>query len=96
MTRDVVPAGKQLFRRVPLFAIYRAFSQHRAYARWVAAGRPLPPPHLAKQFVVREYVARFQVPVFVETGTFLGDMVHAVKGLFEEVLVDRAVLGAVR
>ena len=32
-----------------------------------------------------EYARRFRLPVFIETGTYLGDMVDGVRNVFEEV-----------
>jgi hypothetical protein len=85
----VKPAGspslKALLRRLPIFRVYRAATQRRAYRTWLANGRPVPPPPILKQRVVREYAARYRVPIFIETGTFLGDMVAAVRGCFERV-----------
>lgn len=40
-------------------------------------GSPIPPPHLVKQEAIREYQKRFRCQEFVETGTYLGEMVTA-------------------
>jgi len=56
----------------------------RKYARWLRTGRPMPPPHLAKQLVMRDFIDRYGLKVFVETGTFQGNMVESVKGDFDE------------
>jgi hypothetical protein len=52
---------------------------------WQAAGRPVPPPHSVKQRVLREYAAAYRLRVFVETGTYFGDMVAAMLGRFDEI-----------
>jgi hypothetical protein len=52
---------------------------------WIAAGRPLPPPHLVKQRAIRRSAKEFHLTVFIETGTYRGDMVEAVKGDFERI-----------
>jgi len=49
------------------------------------AGRPSPPPHLVKQMSVKEYAKKFQLQVFVETGTYVGCMVHAIDDVFDEI-----------
>lgn len=54
-------------------------------ARWDAAGRPAPPPHVVKQRVLRQYARDHGLRVLVETGTYLGDMVHAMKPHFDRV-----------
>lgn len=55
----------------------------RQLAEWEAAGRPAPPPHTVKQEIILQYAKEFQTPVFVETGTFEGDMVEAMRTRFE-------------
>src|SRR5256885_14486168 len=45
----------------------------------------VPPPHVVKQRVLREYAERYQLKVFVETGTYRGDMVEAMKPLFDKI-----------
>ena len=59
--------------------------QARAYAKWKENGRPNPPPHLVKQQVLREFAGRFGLEILVETGTFRGDMVQAMKSCFKMV-----------
>jgi len=51
----------------------------RAVREWVRAGRPVPPPHAAKQRLVRAKASSLGLRVFVETGTFRGDMVEAMR-----------------
>ncbi len=52
---------------------------------WKKNGRPVPPPHIIKQQTIRDYASRFDLKVLIETGTFLGDMVEAMKGHFNEI-----------
>jgi hypothetical protein len=52
------------------------------FVLWVARGRPIPPPEIAKYRTVREWQKRFRCPTFVETGTYLGDMINAVRDDF--------------
>lgn len=61
------------------------WKERRAVAKWEAAGRPAPPPHAIKQQNIRDYRDRFGLDVLVETGTFKGDMVEAMKGSFRKV-----------
>ncbi len=51
--------------------------------KWEAAGSPVPPPHPIKQSIVREYALRYNLGVLVETGTYLGDMVFAMRNQFK-------------
>ncbi len=83
--KTVARKAKTLLRRSPLFAFYSRYRGRREYVAWMRAGRPPPPPHVYKQRVVKEYAAKFGLRVFFETGTYLGDMVYAVKDCFDEV-----------
>ena len=46
-------------------------------------GRPERSPHLLKQKVVREYGEKFRLKTLVETGTYYGEMVAAMKRHFD-------------
>jgi hypothetical protein len=61
--------------------------QHRLRApyrirEWERKGRPVPPPNVLKQQVLREYARRYGVRVFIETGTLLGEMDFVLKDQF--------------
>lgn len=51
-------------------------------AEWESQGRPLPPPHIVKQQAIEAYRQRYSLTNFVETGTYLGDMVEAMRERF--------------
>ena len=55
------------------------------YKEWQANGCPNPPPHLVKQKAIQQYQQSYGCTTFVETGTYLGDMVEAQKKSFEKV-----------
>jgi hypothetical protein len=85
-------------QRTPLYGAYKALGHYPDYWYWVVRGRPARSPHLLKQRVVREYGDRYGLKTLVETGTYYGEMVAAMKGRFESVysieyvpeLADRA------
>jgi hypothetical protein len=77
-----IDALKDLFKRTPAYPFIR---DARILLRWTAAGRPVPPPHLVKQRAIRRFARRFRLPVFIETGTYRGDMVEAVRDGFDRV-----------
>lgn len=52
---------------------------------WYRAGRPVPPPHIIKQLTIKRYAKKWNTPFLVETGTYLGDTVHAMKDQFEKI-----------
>ncbi len=58
---------------------------HRQLRKWKHAGCTNPPPHPIKQNVVARYARAYNLSVFVETGTFRGDMVHAMRMQFQSI-----------
>jgi len=48
-------------------------------------GRRVNPPHIVKERHVKASQKRYGARVFVETGTYYGDMVAPVKGIFREI-----------
>ena len=74
--------------------IRRSFFAYNAYLflryrwlwiDWLRQGKPVPPPHLVKQRCVLQYGRRFNLRVLVETGTYRGEMVHALRAAFREI-----------
>lgn len=57
----------------------------RKYSEWKKNGSVLPMPHLGKQRILAEYAEKFSPTVFIETGTYKGDMVYAMLNQFEEI-----------
>lgn len=64
----------------------RPSTERRVIRNWQRAGRPIPPPPPVKHAVVREYQSRFGARVFIETGTFAGGMIEAVRSRFHRVV----------
>jgi len=60
-------------------------ASHREIWRWTKAGRPVPPPHRVKIRTVKNFARRFSASTMVETGTYTGNMVSAIKNDFQEV-----------
>jgi hypothetical protein len=59
--------------------------QRKEVSRWEKYGRPCPPPHLIKQEVLKRVSQECDLRIFVETGTFYGDMVEAMRKHFDHV-----------
>jgi hypothetical protein len=60
--------------------------QNRTIRRWERKGRPVPPPDIVKHNTLKEYAKKYFLNVFIETGTFNGDTVEAMKGTFEKII----------
>jgi hypothetical protein len=64
--------------------VYQLFFQTN-YNQWAKGERTLPPPHLLKQKLIRDYAEANEISILVETGTYLGDMVFAMHEYFKEI-----------
>ncbi|MGO8684405.1 MAG: hypothetical protein ACLQUT_07505, partial [Thermoleophilia bacterium] len=94
---NMKPLLKGLVKRTPLYTPLRAWvsakrqrreiiqKQKRELIEWGRQGKPVPPPHIVKQRTIRSFAERFKLNIFVETGTYYGDMVEAVKGNFSQI-----------
>jgi hypothetical protein len=65
-------------------SLLRRFKAWKDVRRWENNGRPSPPPHAIKQRVLREFKERYGLEILVETGTFKGDMIEAMKKDFRQ------------
>ena len=45
----------------------------------------MPPPHIVKQRTIRSFAEKFGPKILIETGTYYGDMVEAMKGYFNQI-----------
>lgn len=82
LTRKV----KELVRRIPLlYPLWRALRHEWEIALWKKHGKPVPPPHVVKQGTLREFAEKFNLKVFIETGTYYGEMVEAMKPYFNQI-----------
>src|SRR5262249_55490587 len=62
-----------------------ALGHYPDYWYWKLRGEPIRSPHLLKQRTVRDYARRYGLRVLVETGTYYGEMVAAMKNHFAEI-----------
>ena len=84
-TEDPLKAFRRLLQRTPFYAAYKAAGHYPDYWYWILRGRPERSPHLLKQKVVCEYGQRYGLKTLVETGTYYGEMVAAMKRNFEHI-----------
>jgi len=82
--RRARPAGRNGFQDRAEWAVRPALFQLR-YALWRMGGRAGLVPHVHKQAIIRDYARRHRLSVLVETGTYRGDMVAAMRNTFREI-----------
>ncbi len=76
---------RKLLRQTPFYGLYKALGHYPDYWYWQLRGKPIRSPHLLKQRTVREYAQRYGLRVLVETGTYYGEMVAAMKRDFDRI-----------
>jgi len=65
---------------------YKTDKSNRSIIKnWKATGKPVPPPHLIKQIAIDTLQKKFKYELFIETGTYLGEMVEAQKKNFKRI-----------
>jgi hypothetical protein len=65
-----------------LFNIYKSFKKLQYVSYWKKLGKPVPPPHSVKVQTVLKFASSFDLKIFIETGTYKGAMIEAVKNSF--------------
>jgi len=76
---------RKVLRNLPFYGAYKALGHYPDYWYWKLRGQPVRSPHLLKQRAVREYARRYGLRTLIETGTYYGEMIAAVKSDFERV-----------
>jgi len=70
-----------LYSRLRIITLKRR--QKKELLEWEQEGRPVPVPHIVKQRTLQEYSKKFGLKSLVETGTYRGDMLDAMKDSFD-------------
>jgi hypothetical protein len=81
----VLEIVKRILVDTPLFDLLNPLRRRVELVVWERKGRPNPAPNLIDQRVVARYGQAFHMRTFVETGTYLGEMVDAVRDKFEKI-----------
>jgi hypothetical protein len=82
---EILKAFRRLLQRTPFYGAYKALGHYPDYWYWILRGRPQRSPHLLKQIVVRLYGNVYDLRTLVETGTYYGEMVAAMKNRFDHI-----------
>ncbi len=90
---DMKKSIKQIIKNLPFYHILHNWittwakkrNEAKEIAEWKRRGRPVPPPHVVKQRMLKAYSTRFGLKTLVETGTCYGNMVEALKDSFDHI-----------
>lgn len=83
--RGRLKAFSNLLRRSPFYGGLKTLGHYPDYWYWKLRGQPIRSPHLLKQRTVLEYARRYKLRVLIETGTYYGEMVTAIKSHFSRI-----------
>lgn len=78
-------ALRKALQRTPFYGVYKSLGHYPDYWYWKLRGEPERSPHLLKQRTVAEYAGRYSLRTLVETGTYYGEMVAAMKNRFDRI-----------
>jgi hypothetical protein len=74
------------WRRLSVSPAFIGLTRRRIALQWRLRGRPLPPPHVVKQLAILRYQRSRPFTTFIETGTFTGEMVEAMRPHFRRLI----------
>jgi hypothetical protein len=77
---------KQAIKRTIPADVLKIRRDLEARRAWEKQGRPSPPPHIVKEELIKTYAKDFNTKILIETGTYLGDMVDAMKKSFSRII----------
>lgn len=69
-----------------VIVLKRKMDEKRQFKNWEKDGCPVPPPHIVKQFEIETFQKIYGYNTFIETGTYIGDMVEAQKRKFKKII----------
>ena len=84
MKRALVDLAKSLPIYYPIHNHFTRQRYAREFTAWERNGCPVPPPHPVKQNTIRRIARQFGYRVLVETGTYYGEMIEAMRGEFDK------------
>jgi hypothetical protein len=75
---------------IPVYSAVAALYRHTLapvdLRRWKRRGRPIPPPQPAKWEILQDYARRFGLTTLVETGTYRGSTIAALRPHFRRLI----------
>ncbi|MBI3366405.1 hypothetical protein HY041_02130 [Candidatus Roizmanbacteria bacterium] len=77
---------KNILKNTFIYDLIVWYRHKREFHHWTRNGKNIPVPHLIKQGTLREYSRRFNLNILVETGTYMGFTVLAMKNEFERII----------
>ena len=77
----MIQSFKDNIKRTFIYSIWMNVS----FRNWENKGRPIPPPHQVKAKIIKEYARKFSTDILIETGTYTGNMISSMNGIFSQI-----------
>ena len=77
---------KYIIKKIFPLKLLKSLKEKNILYQWEKQGKPIPPPHIIKEKTVIKYAKKFSITTLIETGTYYGDMIWAVKDLFKTII----------
>src|ERR1700687_6102842 len=82
---DVRQVVRKQLRTGAMSTVVSPLYQLVQLGQWQLRGRSGPTPHIIKERIVRDYAHRYSLRALIETGTYLGDMIWAMRKEVDEI-----------
>jgi len=76
---------KNIVKKILPEKVVTYLKNKRIILNWYLENKPIPPPHLIKQWTIKNYAKKYNIKTLIETGTFKGQMIDATKNIFEKI-----------
>lgn len=77
---------KDIVKKSIPYDVLKFHRDRKALRSWEKIGRSSPPPHVVKETLIKDYARAFNTRILVETGTYMGEMVYAMRKSFSRIL----------
>jgi hypothetical protein len=77
---------RKLVGDTPLYSALKTLGHYPDYWYWLLRGKPARSPHLVKQRTVLEYSRKYHLRTVIESGTYYGEMVAAMRPHFDRII----------
>jgi hypothetical protein len=85
MLRTLKTYTRRLLQDSSIWEVIQHVTDGWKVRSWEKEGKPNPPPHAIKKQILATYVAKYGTDTLIETGTYLGDMIYAMRGNFQQI-----------
>lgn len=75
---------KKIYRKI--FKNKTIHPDYKVYKEWRENGKSCPPPHIVKQYIIKNHQRETHYNILIETGTYYGEMIDSQLDNFEKII----------